>query len=412
MPAGGNNHYNPVGMSITSDAYRVGGYFLWRICYSVRMASVHIVSQTPQSSQTGARPALQAGSVVTVRVLRQTGAGQYVVSVAGQQVSVRSQVSLQAGAVFSATISVRDGQVFFSRVGVQGEPLPLVSQFSAFPLQTGGERPLASLLASLGLPATAESFRLLQFAESMGMKIDARQLRRAVAAAKTAGGGEETAQLALSLDEKGASAEAVRLFGDGRGNGSRRQDSGSQEHEPQDDDDSADGCSDFVGKAGHSAEQGQPADERTLLASYFASVDDAAVRNRAGALTVFNMLRGGTAASDAARWVILPFEWTLGYRGDIRLLTDGGQNLREIVVNAKKADTQWHFVVYCSRGKVSSVRFSCVPELAAAKAAACSVRLESLLRPSCASLKSVDYVAGLDGFCTQDKEIGRVGGEI
>ena len=412
MPTGGNNHYNPAGMSITSDAYRVGGYFLWRICYSVRMVSVRIVSQAPQSSQTGARPALQAGSVVTVRVLRQTGAGQYVVSVAGQQISVRSQVSLQAGAVFSATISVRDGQVFFSRVGVQGEPQPFVSQFSAFPLQTGTESPLTSLLASLGLPATAESFRLLQFAESMGMKIDARQLRRALAAAKTAGGGEESAQLALSLDEKGVGAEAVRLLSDGRENGSRRRDSGGQEHESQDDDDSAEKPSDSVGESGHSAERERSADDRALLASYLASVDDAAVRNRAGVLTVFNTLRGGTAASDAARWVILPFEWTIGYRGDIRLLTDGGQNLREIVVNAKKADTQWHFVVYCSRGKVSSVRFSCAPELAAAKAAACSARLESMLRPSCASFKSVDYVAGLNGFCTQDKEIGMVGGEI
>ena len=398
-------------MNMTSDAYRVGGYFLWRICYSIRMASVRIVSQTPQSSQAGARPALQAGSVVTVRVLRQTGAGQYVVSVAGQQVSVRSQVSLQAGAVFSATISVRDGQVFFSPVGAPGAPKPLVSQFSAFPLQTGGERPLASLLASLGLPATAESFRLLQFAESMGMKIDVRQLRRAVAAAKTAGGGEETAQVALALDEKGAGAEAVRLFGDGRGSGFRRQDSGGQGHEPQDDN-STDGRSDSVGEAGHSAERERPADERALLDSYFASVDDAAVRNRAGMLTVFNTLRGGAAASDAARWIILPFEWTLGYRGDIRLLTDGGQNLREIVVNAKKADTQWHFVVYCPQGTVSSVRFSCAPELDSAAAAACSARLESLLRPSCASLKSVDYLAGLDGFCTQDKEIGMVGGEI
>lgn len=398
-------------MSITPDAYRVGGYFLWRICYSIRMASVRIVSQTPQSSQTGARLALQAGSVVTVRVLRQTGAGQYVVSVAGQQVSVRSQVSLQAGAVFSATISVRDGQVFFSPVGTPGKPKPLVSQFSAFPLQAGGERPLTSLLASLGLPATAESFRLLQFAESMGMKIDARQLRRAVAAAKTAGGGEETAQLALSLDEKGVGAEMVRLFGDGRGSGSRRRDSDGQERKPQDDD-AADGRSDSVGAAGQSAEREHPADERALLASYFASVDDAAVRNRAGMLTVFNTLRGGAAASDAARWIILPFEWTLGYRGDIRLLTDGGQNLREIVVNAKKADTQWHFVVYCVRGTVSSVRFSCAPELDPAAAAVCAARLESLLRPSCASLTSVDYLAGLDGFCTQDKEIGMVGGEI
>ncbi|MDE5799244.1 MAG: hypothetical protein K2H73_09575, partial [Treponemataceae bacterium] len=370
-----------------------------------------ILSQTPQSSQTGARPALQAGGVVTARVLRQTGAGQYVVSVAGQQVSVRSQVPLQSGAVFSATVSVRDGQVFFSLGGAPVEPKPFVSQFSAFPLQSGCENPLTSLLVSFGLPATTESFRLLQFAESMGMKIDVRQLRRALAAARTAGGGEETAQLALSLDEKGAGAEAVRLFGDGRGSGSRRQDSGGQGHEPQDDN-STDGRSDSVGEAGHPAERERPADERALLDSYFASVDDAATRNRAGMLTVFNTLRGGAAVSDAARWIILPFEWTLGYCGDIRLLTDGGQNLREIVVNAKKADTQWHFVVYCPQGTVSSVRFSCAPELDSAVAAAYSARLESLLRPLCASLKSVDYLVGLDGFCTQDKEIGMVGGEI
>lgn len=399
-------------MNITSDAYRVGGYFLWRICYSICMSSVRIVSQASQSSQTGARPALQSGSVVSVRVLRQTDAGHYVVSVAGQQVSVRSQMPLRAGAVFSASVSVHGGQVFFSLVGAQETAKPLVSQFSAFPLQTGGESPLASLLASLGLPATAESFRLLQFAESMGMKIDARQLRRALAAAKVAGGSDEFAQLALALDEKGVGVESVRLFSDGRGSGSRRQDTGGQGHNPQEGDDSADGYSDAVGDAGNSVDRERPADERALLASYLASVDDAALRNRAGALTLFNTLRGGTAASDAARWVILPFEWTLGYCGDIRLLTDGGQNLREIIVNAKKSDTCWHFVVYCPQGKVSSVRFSCDPELAPAAAAECSARLELMLRPLCASLKSVGYVAGLDGFCTQDKEIGMVGGEI
>lgn len=376
------------------------------------MASVRIVSQASQSSQTGARLALQAGSVVTVRVLRQTGAGHYAVSVAGQQVSVRSQVPLQAGAVFSANVSVRDGQVFFSLVGAPEASKPLVSQFSAFQVQTGGESPLTSLLASLGLPATAESFQLLQFAESMGMKIDARQLRRALAAAKTACGGEDTASLALALDEKGVGMEAVRSVSDGRRGGSRRQDADGQGHDSPEDDDSADGQVDSVSDAAHSATQECPDDGRALVASYLASVDEAASHNRAGALTVFNTVRGGVAASDAARWVILPFEWSLGYCGDIRLLTDSERNLREIVINAEKSDTRWHVVVYCPQGKVSSVRFSCVPELAAAAAAECSARLKSMLRSSCASLKSVDYVAGLDGFCTQDREIGMVGGEI
>ena len=374
------------------------------------MDSVRIVSQTAQSSPAEARPALRADSVVTARVVRQTGLGRYVISVAGRQLAVQSRVPLQTGATFSARISVRDGQVIFSLTNGAGEVKPLVSQFSAFSLQTGAESPLAQLLASLGLPATAESFGLLQFAERMGMKIDARQLRRALAVANMAGGGEEMPQMALVLDEKGA--DAVRFLSDGGGSGKRRQQDENEKECPPQEEDTADMRSDSVGNAESSLLPQCPDDDHALLASYFASVDEAAAQNEAGRLTLFNMLRGGARASDAARWVILPFEWTLGYRGDIRLLTDAENTLQEIIVNAKNPHTQWHVVVYCPHGAVTSVRFSHVPELDAGQAAAYAARLQSMLLPSCASLASVDYVAGLGGFCTQDTEIGTVGGEI
>ena len=379
------------------------------------MTPVHIVHETAQSSPQG-RPGLQAGSVVQARVIQTLGGGNYVISLAGQTVSVRSEIPLQQGAVFSAKIDVRGEQVVLSLVGKENAQ-PLVTQFFSASAQDGLSPQLAHLLASLGLSAESEAFRLLQFAQAMGMKIDPRQMRKALQAAGRDGGGEDASQTALVLDEKGIEANADALAavtdgmaGGGRNGGNQRNGNGGKNHPDEDSEGRQkmqgasvpDSVDDFAFATDVSS---------TDIKAYFSSVDRAASQNEIGALTLFNSFRGGENSQDIARWMVLPFEWTLGYQGEIRILPEKNQkNVREIIINAKNLHTNWHFVVYCKQGKIDSVRFSRIPMVS--DKAELTDRLKKMLVPSFGSLKSVEYVAELDGWCAQDKAIGTVGGLV
>ena len=148
-----------------------------------------------------------------------------------------------------------------------------------------------------------------------------------------------------------------------------------------------------------------------LVRGYFTSVDEAASENEMGALTLFNSLRGGADSGEISGWLLFPFEWKDDYRGIIRILPEKNQkNVREIIINAKNLHTNWHFVVYCKQGKIDSVRFSRIPMVS--DKAELTDRLKKMLVPSFGSLKSVEYVAELDGWCAQDKAIGTVGGLV
>ena len=374
------------------------------------------------------------------RVVRNLGGGSYVISLAGRMVSVRSEQSLAQGTVFSAKIAVRGNQVVLSLVGQEGAK-PLVTAFDSAALRDGMDAHLAALLASLGLPPEGEAFRLLQFAQAMGMKIDPRQMRKALQAAGRDGGGEDASQTALVLDEKGieANADAVAavadgMAGGGRNGGSQQNGSGGNAGGENGGNDVGDDGDDVGGKnqrdVSEFAGDGDDGDrnQRDVTGSagsssvardvsvsdikdYFASVDEAALRNRIGALTLFNSLRGGAKAQDAAHWIVLPFEWNGDYSGKIRILPEKNQkNIRQIIINAKSIHTTWNFVVYCKQGKIDSVRFSRFPFPEGQDAGVLADGLKQMLLPLFGSLKSVDFVGELDGWCAQDMAVGTVGG--
>ena len=100
-----------------------------------------------------------------------------------------------------------------------------------------------------------------------------------------------------------------------------------------------------------------------------------------------------------------------GYRGLIRILTEKEQKkLGEIIINAKNLHTSWNFVVYCRQGKIDRVCFSRFPLTGNGEELA--LELQKMLLPAFPSLKSVRYVAELDGWCAQDLPVGRVGGLV
>ncbi len=365
------------------------------------MTPVHIVQQTAQSPQ-GKRPGLQAGSVVTARVVQALGGGKYAVSLGGQMISVRSALPMQPGKTFSAKIGLSGNQVVLSLVGNE-KASPLVTQFTSASLEQGINPQLSQLLASLGLPPTEDAFHLLQFARAMGMKLEARQLRKALTRVEENENGGEDVQTALVMDEKGMGSDAVQSVRNGMGSGQKN----SDEEKKNKENDEHDGEDLQKSKDAVQAD----VNESELVREYFSSVNEAAGKNEIGALSFFNSLHGGEKASDASRWIMLPFEWTLGYQGIIRILTEKEQKkIREIIINAKNLHTSWNFVVYCKQGNIDTVRFSRFPlsgdgeELAR--------ELQKMLLPVFSRLRSVEYVAELEGWCKQDFPVERVGGLV
>ena len=389
----------------------------WFPKYSMTMIPVRIVQSSSQSSLS-ARPGLQAGNVVNARVLYDMGGGQYAISLAGQKIAVRSQTALEPGSVFAAKIIVKGEQVLLSLVG-QEEARPLVTQFTSAQVQEHFSPQLAALLASLGLPPETDSFHLLQFAQAMGMKLDPQKLRRALAAGRNAGDGEESAQTALVMEEKGLEPNSVQAVSDCMGGNAEHGRRGQQERQEQnenetqinagerrlDADENPDGSIRVHSCPSASENPGN------LVRGYFASVDEAASENEMGALTLFNSLRGGADSGEISGWLLFPFEWKDDYRGIIRILPEKNQKkVREIIINAKNPHTNWNFVVYCKQGKVDSVLFSRNPAFSDGDAMAQT--LKELLLPAFGSLRSVACVADLDGWCAQDEAVGTVGGLV
>ena len=146
-------------------------------------SSLSIV-QNSQNSQSS----LKTGDTVFVRVLSSESNSRYIVSFAGQRVSVESKKPLEIGSFFRAQVSTANNTVLLTPVQIQ--VLTDSSQISFF--------------QQLGLPVNDISLRLVQFFQSIGAKIDTDLSHKILLFSKKFKGKEkEVAEIALYLNEKG-----------------------------------------------------------------------------------------------------------------------------------------------------------------------------------------------------------------
>ena len=108
-----------------------------------------------QNSQ-NSKSSLKTGDTVFVRVLSAESHNRYIVSFAGQRVSVESKNPLEIGSFFRGQISTINNKILLTPVQVQ--TVTDISQTSFF--------------QQLGLPANDISLRIVQFFQSFGAKID------------------------------------------------------------------------------------------------------------------------------------------------------------------------------------------------------------------------------------------------
>lgn len=164
--------------------------------------------QTASLSGMPNRHELREGDVVSVRILSQTGQNSYIASFAGGRFSVTSERPLMQGAVFSASVSLKDGTLVLSPL-IADAPFSnehLVTTFSTAlnPDGTLSDAELVRYFTSLNLPSDYITLSLFAAMQSLGMKFDERIFNDARRIALSFPRREkEAAQAALLLEQKG-----------------------------------------------------------------------------------------------------------------------------------------------------------------------------------------------------------------
>lgn len=338
---------------------------------------------------------LRSGSVVTGRVLARNGDGSYSVSLAGQKISVRSETPLKAGSLFSAKVSVKGEVVTLSLVkeNVSSEILQKIGGSSQISPQ------LANLLTSLGFEPNAESFKILQFMQQLGMKIDVPEAKKALKRAENSENKEEKAQVSLLLDEKGIASdeEKIEAVIGQNGKNSGGKDSDREKGNPQ--------------KQNKQPQIKNTESLKKSVRSYFDSVDSASLSHKAGILSAFNTVLSSPSKNPPLKhWILLPFEWNFNnYAGDIRLLFDSDlKNLEKVIVRLENESKKRVFVLFYKGGKVASVKFASSVESDSAETKAFS-SLICMALGNKVDVSSMN-IDELKGFCSDDEKFALLDG--
>lgn len=282
---------------------------------------------------------LRSGDIVNARVISYQGSSSYVLSVGGQKINVRSHLPLKEGAVFKAQIFTENNTVRLKILESLTNTTETVSfSNSNFNARDSG---ISKMLLKLGLPLCAESFKLVQFALSLGIKIQPERLQKLIkkAAAKESENLEK-AEISILLEEKAlcVTENAVEkitdeLYG-------KNKDKNEDKKNPQN----------------KNSLQKNEVLKKSDVQDYFKDVEEAVLTRQAGELALFNSVlpvkKGG------AHWIVLPFEWNYkNFAGVIRvLLSEDRKNLQKMLINCKNRLNSYLFVLYLKDNKVASVK--------------------------------------------------------
>jgi len=310
------------------------------------------------------------------------------VSFAGGRFAAKSAQNLVAGQTFRAQISLAGGSValkIISGAADQGGE-NLVKAFSVLSPEA------SEFLAALGLPADGVSAKILQSMTQGGFKIDARFMQKIRRLAQKFKGREsQAAEAALALEEKGVDSDSAALDQimdalEGRAGqeGQAGQNASANQNGGRDDS----GQTNNGGAEGQESAAVQGADYQQILGEVKRFFDFAAgmaglanpgdsgasgvalTEQNAGALALFNHLRGGdgSAQKEKKGWLLFPFEYQINSdknssaeegNGALRLYLDYEKSsLEKIVINFKSICANLYFALYLESKKVQKLIIS------------------------------------------------------
>lgn len=369
------------------------------------ISNINILNLQNNIDKAAARPSISNGSIISGRVIAQNNNGNYLVSIGGQKIDVRSEVPLLPNQVFTAKVNVKNGIVTLSLAGDTSKDI--ISKYSA-ETQSGKLNVQSSaFLQSLGLEPTQQAFNLIQFMQKMGMKIDIPLAKRALQAAKKFkdGNQKEAGEIALLLDEKEIDSAEKTINAVMSGTSDKKENENSRRDKEY-----------TVNAKNRTDIYFDENTGKSFIRDYLKSVDGAAETNKAGVLTAFNSLKNKKQNRyiNDSQWIILPFEWSVGnIFGDIRLfLIRNSSVLKKIVINYEKNEQKHQIVLYLEKKKIEKVRISIDYELSDSE----KQRYETLfwsIAGKCGSssdLKKLEFmrISEFDGFGTDDEPLFKV----
>ncbi len=320
---------------------------------------------------------MREGDFVFARVLKNLGGGNYLVSFAGGRFAAKSAQNLVAGQTFRAQISLAGGSVALKIIpgaADQGGE-NLVKAFSVLSPEA------REFLAALGLPADGVSAKILQSMMQNGFKIDARFMQKIRRLAQKFKGREsQAAEAALALEEKGVDSDSAALDqimdalegragqeGQAGQNASANQ-NGGRDDSGQTNNGGADYQQilgevkrffDFAAGIGGAVNPGDSGASGVAL-----------TEQNAGALALFNHLRGGdgSAQKEKKGWLLFPFEYQINSdknspveegNGALRLYLDYEKaQVEKMTINFKTICANLFFALYFEGKKVRKLIIS------------------------------------------------------
>lgn len=301
-----------------------------------------------------------------MKVVEQTGAGTYKISLGGAVLEARSTMQLEPGSFLRVQLKSVAGQLQLVPEAAQpsGSSQHLF-RFTEASFQSGTvPQQLAQIFASLGLPVDGISGRLFSMMQQLGLQFDGERLKRAYRLAKQFPGRESQAvEVALLLLEKGIEADSAlvasvlsMMLGDE--NCFRSQNRGDGEGRRQEGDGSYGGL------------------ETLVEGLYGRSI--ASLGEHPGLMTLMNHI-----ATGSLHWLVVPFSMDLGNTlqassdsipestaeptdsksktmvGTIRVLLNLDlKELVKIMVTGQSAASHYAFTVYYGKDGVERITFA------------------------------------------------------
>ncbi|MGI5059052.1 hypothetical protein [Treponema pectinovorum] len=341
-------------------------------------SNVRIVNESLSSLQKS-NSHLVNGSIVNGRVISAKGDDSYVLSLCGKKIEVQSNILLKEGTPFRARLEVRQNTVFIKLISDFKDKNSQSAQILKF---NSNEKNYSSLLQDLGLPLVPESFKLVQFALSMGIKLESPKLRKALLAGDD--GNEkslEKSQTALLLTEKGIdfSDKTVEKI---------QQSFYGQKKDDEKDQKTLENKKTKIKKT-----------EKEDIKNYLEQADDASKNAQIGLLTLFNSIKAKD--TDKLHWIVLPFEWDYRkFSGVIRVLySEDEKNFKKLVVNCDNSVKFYSFVLYFGKGRVSRVKVAAKDDFSQTSKEFLHAKFEELFGE--ADFEVVEFEK-LEGFTTDE----------
>jgi len=340
---------------------------------------------------------LRDGSSVQARVIAEKSPGSYQLSIAGKIIDVRSQTKLLPGSLISARVKINGKQIELALIKDNDSSVNTVLQkFNANGKELQPQ--LRNFLISLGFEPEAESFKILQFMQQIGMKINVSAAKKALLKAKYKGQvDEEKAQIVLLMEEKGLNPDEKAIssiLGKDRQKGQNNENKNENPAELY-------SPGERIGKI------------KKSVKNYFDSLKIAAENQDTGPLSAFNSIISSDKKNIPVRhWLIFPFEWNFSdYQGQIKLLFDSSINhIEKIIINLKNADKESLFVLYFTGSSLSQVKFASTRAEDTGNFSLLEKMLQSVLKKNI-KVSSAKFDE-LKGFCSSDEEMSTVSGEF